>query len=194
MRWQRSITGLLDRWSDQIDPFGHELRELGPFVHPVVQIGHDLVDVERPTFYGYPHSVGVAGQASSVALEAGTLTLEVLSIVVSVAVADRVGLITRADTGVLFTGNLTPPTAIFSTDEANAPLNLRETPGGSGTRVMRGNPAWGAAAGLQLAALAPVELLNRGPIFLPPGQRVAVGVQGVNVAVSAAFAWRELAA
>lgn len=60
MRWQKAIRGVLDRWSDQVDPFGHELRELAPFVVPVVSLGDDFTDDERP-LAAFSWRVGPAG-------------------------------------------------------------------------------------------------------------------------------------
>ena len=194
MRFQRSISRLLDRWSDQVDPFGHELRDIAPIAVPAFLVGEDRVDLERPVYAGYPFSPAVVGEVSAVAIEAGTRTVELLSCVVTVAVADRVGLRNQSDLGTTFLGSLTPPTARFQTDERNIPFVLSGTLGGSGTRNLRGGAAWGSAAGLQVAAFSPVELVNRGPIFLPPGYRMQVGLHGVNIGVSAAFLWRELAA
>lgn len=193
MRWQRTIARILDRWSDQIDPFGHELRDIAPYVVPTVLVGEDRVDVERPVYAGYPFSPATAGQVSGCALDAGTLPVEILSAIVTVSVADRVGLVTASSLSTSFLGSLTPPTARFVRDPVNAPLSMSNTPGGSGTRTIRGNAAWGAAAGLQVAVNSPVELVNGGPVILPQGQRVQVGLQNVNIGCSVAFLWRELA-
>lgn len=189
MRWQRSIRQLLNRWSDQVDPFGHELRELGPYVMPTISLGADYVDQERPVYVGNPFSPVVGLDVSHVLLEAGTLELEVLSVIASVTAPTRIGLKTDQNLWTVFEGNLTRPSAAFRVGGLSPPLSVAHP--SSGTRVARGTAAWGSAAGVLVAANSPLELLAR-PAFLPPGNRLAVALQDANVGVSAAFMWREL--
>ena len=80
MRWQRSITGTLNRWSDQVDPFGHELRDLAPIVVPTVQLGTSPVDPEWSTFRASVDAAAVGGQAGFIVVAPVSAPIQVLAV------------------------------------------------------------------------------------------------------------------
>lgn len=78
MRWQQPIRRLLDRWSDQVDPFGHELRELWSQVIPTVSVGADRVDSERIVWAFEHEGTALAGNRTAVELEGSSGCREII--------------------------------------------------------------------------------------------------------------------
>jgi hypothetical protein len=189
VKFQRSSERFLNRLSAETSHWSpNSISDLMTSVVPVFVLGEDAVDLERAVYVGEPFSPAIVGQVSHVLLEAGTRELQVLSVIASVSAATRIGLNTTENLWTTFEGALTRPSAALVIG-GDPPLSLAQPT--SGTRVTRGNAAWGAAAGLQVAASSPLELV-RAPLILPAGNRLTVALQDANIGVSAQFTWREL--
>lgn len=185
MRWQRPIQAVLNRWSDKVDPFGHELREFFPNVVPTVVLGTDYVDDERATFTVSTLRPATLGNFAFISLCAIAGSIELLGVRVT-GTAAATGFNTEVgEIAVQYTGTgLTAPTA---------PTNVR-TRTGPATNYAAFDPQ------LILGGVGTTELVGNETKSLPeyrgtiiaPGFCIVLRTGVANLGLGAYFVWRNV--
>lgn len=187
MRWQRSIARVLNRWSDQVDPFGHELHEFFPNVVPTIVLGHDLVDDDRYTSTWTTLRPATLGQFAFIALNAIRGSVELLGVRVTGLAAGTSFSAQFGPTVLLYAGTgLAVPTAATDPRTNSGPIQ----PFAQQEAALLG----GGLTGTERVGNETKSLPEFAGTFIEPGYSLVLRTDTANVALGAFFVWRNTGA